>query len=91
MTEFDELEIKGVDLSNHGHVGVAGSRGNPKTYTRICDKAVTAHTHSPKIEGSVVVVGTNSRLKLNYTSNISNWAFANAVIHENGTIQLLMI
>ena len=90
MTEFDELEIKGVDLSNHGHIGIAGMRGNPKTYTRICDKAVVGHTHSPALEGSVVVVGTNSKLKLNYTSNISNWAFANAVVHENGTIQLLL-
>lgn len=90
MTEFDELEVEGVDLSNHGHIGIAGSRGNPKTYTRICDKAITGHTHSPKIEGSVVVVGTNSKMKLTYTSNISNWAFGNAIVHENGTIQLLL-
>ena len=90
MSEFDELLIKGVDLSNHGHIGIAGSRGNPKTYTRISDKAITGHTHSPRIEGSVVVVGTNSHLKLNYTSNISNWAFGNAVVYENGTIQLLL-
>ena len=90
MSEFDELIIKGVDLSNHGHIGIAGARGNPKVYTRICDKAITQHTHSPKIEGSVVVVGTNSKMKLNYTSNISNWAFGNAIVHENGTIQLLL-
>ena len=91
MTEFTELIVKGVDLSNHGHIGIAGSRGNPKTYTKITDKAITGHTHSPRIEGSIVVVGTNSKLKLNYTSNISNWAFGNAIVHENGTIQLLLV
>lgn len=90
MTEFDELEVEGVDLSNHGHIGIAGSRGNPKTYTRICDRAITGHTHSPALSGSVVVVGTNSGMRLSYTSNISNWAFGNAVVYPNGTIQLLL-
>jgi len=83
------FSVNGVVLSNHGHVGLCGSRANSTTYVKTYEKSVTGHTHSPRIEDSNYTVGTCSQLNLTYTSHLSNWAFANALIHKNGAVQLI--
>ena len=90
LTEDDNLVINGVSLSNHGHSGIAGSRGNVKSYNKTYTRSIIGHTHSPQIYENTYVVGTNSKLNLNYTSKLSNWAMANAIVHKNGTIQLVL-
>lgn len=89
LKKGENFSLHGVVLSNHGHVGLCGTRGNSNTYVRTYQKSVTGHTHSPKIEDSNYTVGTCSRLNLSYTDHLSNWAFANAFVHENGTVQLI--
>ena len=83
------FSINGVVLSNHGHVGLCGAKASSTTYVKTYTKSVTGHTHSPKIEDSNYTVGTCSKLNLTYTNHLSNWAFANALIHKNGVVQLI--
>lgn len=90
LNDGDNFSLNGVTLSNHGHGGISGSRGNVKSYNKTYMKSVIGHTHSPQIYENTCVVGTNSKINLNYTSKLSNWAIANAIVHKNGTIQLIM-
>ena len=83
------FSINSVVLSNHGHVGLCGSKANSATYVKTYSKSITGHTHSPKIEDSNYTVGTCSKLNLTYTNHLSNWAFANALVHKNGVVQLI--
>lgn len=83
------FSVNGVVLSNHGHVGLCGSRANSTTYVKTYNKSITGHTHSPKIEDSNYTVGTCSKINLTYTDHLSNWAFANALVHKNGAVQLI--
>lgn len=83
------FSVNGVVLSNHGHIGLCGSKANSTTYVKTYEKSITGHTHSPKIEDSNYTVGTCSKLNLTYTNHLSNWAFANALVHKNGVVQLI--
>ena len=89
LKKGQKFATNGVVLSNHGHVGLCGSKGNSTTYVKTYSKSVTGHTHSPKIEDSNYTVGTCSKLNLTYTSHLSNWAFANAIVHKNGAVQII--
>ncbi len=87
-----DLEIVGYQVGKHGHVGISGAKGSPKSFTRGFTNAVIGHTHCPEIIEGTVVVGTLSKLKLSYNqAGFTTWAHANCVIHENGTHQLLFI
>ena len=89
LKKGENYSVNGVVLSNHGHVGLCGSRANSMTYVKTYTKSVTGHTHSPKIEDSNYTVGTCSKINLTYTDHLSNWAFANALVHKNGVVQLI--
>ena len=86
------FRINGFELAEHGDEGIAGSKGNPATFSRGFEKIVIGHTHSPEINQSTCVVGTLSALKLCYNQKgMTNWAHANGIIHKNGTFQLIFI
>lgn len=89
LKKGEMFSVNGVVLSNHGHIGLAGAKANSTTYVKTYSKSVTGHTHSPKIEDSNYTVGTCSKINLTYTNHLSNWAFANALIHKNGVVQLI--
>lgn len=83
--------INGIEVGNHGHEGIAGAKASTKSYSKLYAKSITGHTHSPQIFENHYVVGTNSYLKLAYVNKFTNWAFCNAIVHKNGTVQLFFI
>lgn len=90
--ENDEtLNINGVELSQHGHLGANGAKGNLNTYRKAYKKSVSAHTHTPRIKKGAFSVGTMTHLKLDYTKGLSNWLNAFALVHENGSVQLINV
>ena len=90
--ENDEtLNINGVELAQHGHLGANGAKGNLNTYRKAYKKSVSAHTHTPRIKKGAFSVGTTTKLKLDYTKGLSNWLNAFALVHENGCVQLVNI
>jgi len=83
--------VPGIECANHGHIGIAGSRGNINAYNKTYEQAVIGHTHSSKIQEGTVTVGTNSLLELTYTNTIMDWSHANAIIFPNSSIQLVLM
>lgn len=92
LSEKDTIQpVIGIECANHGHVGIAGSRGNINAYNKTYEQAVIGHTHSSKIQEGTVTVGTNSLLELTYTNTIMDWSHANAIIFPNSSIQLILM
>jgi hypothetical protein len=89
----DDLQVWGCQLASHGHRGNSGSRTSNAVSREIAHgKSITGHTHTPEVFRNTYIVGTSSRLDLNYTDGSANsWMAANAVLYENGAIQLLPI
>lgn len=84
-------KIMGIEIGSHGDIGVNGARGSAKSFARIPDKMVVGHSHSPSIEKGCYVVGTSSKLSLEYNRGASTWHHAHVVIHPNGKRQMLFI
>lgn len=86
------FNINGYELSEHGDSGISGSRGTPRQFSRGFEKVVIGHTHSPQIFEKTVVVGTSSELILNYNQKgMTCWAHCHAIIHKNGSFQLIFL
>lgn len=85
------FEILGIEIGNHGDYGVNGARGSAKSFARMPNKTITGHSHSPAIEKGAYVVGTSSRLSLEYNKGASTWHHAHCIIHKNGKRQLVFL
>ena len=82
----------GWEISQHGHKGQNGSMGNTTLFSKWNVKLVTGHTHSPMIVGDAVTVGVMAKLDQGYNKGgASSWNHANAVVHTNGTVQLVRV
>jgi hypothetical protein len=84
-------KIMDIEVGAHGDVGVNGARGSARSFARIPDKMIVGHSHSPAIEKGCYVVGTSSKLSLEYNRGASTWSHAHVVIHANGKRQMLFI
>lgn len=85
----DPLSIAGVDMSNHGHNGINGSRGSPKQFAALGRPMNTGHTHSPSIYGRVYTAGVTAALEMGYNKGASSWAIAHVVTYSNGQRQII--
>lgn len=83
--------IAGIEVGMHGDFGVNGARGSAKSFARMPNKMIVGHSHSPAIEKGCYVVGTSSRLSLEYNKGASTWHHAHCIIHPNGKRQLIFI
>lgn len=86
----EPYRIHGIQLSNHGDMGINGSRGSPVQFSRLPEKMVVGHSHSPSIMKGAYTVGTSTG-RLEYTRGPSSWANTHCVIYANGKRQLLTI
>lgn len=84
-------QILGIEIGTHGDYGVNGARGSAKSFARMPSKTITGHSHSPVIEKGAYVVGTSSKLRLEYNKGASTWRHAHCIIHKNGKRQLIFI
>lgn len=87
----ESYKIMGIEISNHGDVGTNGSRGSLLQYSRLANKCIIGHSHSPGINKGAYQVGTSSKLKLEYTRGPSSWMNTHAIIYPNGKRQLINI
>ena len=88
----DTLDICGYSVLEHGDGGLGGGRGSTTTYTKMFDRAIVGHTHSPEIYQSTIHVGTLSKLSMVYNDKGgTTWAHANVVIYDNGAFQMVFI
>lgn len=90
---MDQPEIwYGWDVSQHGHKGQNGAAGNPNQINKWRLNLITGHTHSPSIVGNVFTVGVLAKLNQGYNrGGASSWNQANAIIHSNGSVQMMRV
>jgi hypothetical protein len=87
-----DYKVWGWQLASHGHKGASGSRGSVKSRELGHGKSITGHTHAPNVLRNTVMVGTSTKLDLDYTEGgSSSWMAANGVLYEGGSVQLIPI
>lgn len=84
----DRLKKYGIELGYHGDERMNGGRGSIRSKEHAYGKSVTAHTHSPEVMRDTYVIGTNTKLDLDYNSGNSGWMQTSAMVHPNGQVQL---
>lgn len=87
----ESYRVLGWELSLHGHIGSAGSRGSHTQFKRLNTKTVTAHGHHPHKEDGHVSVGTLTKLRMGYNKGLSNWMHGVVVGYPNGKTQIINI
>jgi hypothetical protein len=81
-----------IDLSQHGNHGMNGARGSGKSFSSTGLKLIVGHSHTPEWVKDVIVVGTSSKLILDYNQKgYSSWFHSHAIIYKNGKRTLLNI
>ena len=83
--------LHGITLSMHGDSGPNGSRGSVQNLSKIGEKCIIGHSHTPAIVGGAWCVGTSSLKKMDYTKGPSSWLHTHCIIHKNGKRQLITI
>ena len=87
----ESFRVKDIELSYHGDQGANGARGSRKSFSRIGERTVIGHSHSPGITEGAYQVGTSSRLTLEYNRGPSSWLHTHCVIYSNGKRSLINI
>jgi len=83
ISEDAAFDIKGVDVSQHGHRGPNGAKGSGKAFAKTGRRTITAHAHTPGINKGNWVVGT-SAMHLGYAHGYSSWLECHALIYPSG-------
>lgn len=91
LTDDYPFIIKDIYVGYHGDKGINGARGTINSFAKIGSKTIVGHTHSPGIDKGCFMIGTSSKLNLEYTSGPSSWMNTHAIIHANGKRQLINI
>lgn len=87
----DSLQINNVELSLHGDQGPNGSRGTLRSLSRIGQKLIIGHSHTPGIINGSYQVGTTTPMNLEYTRGPSSWMNTVAILYPDGNITLINI
>lgn len=90
LNEDESYYLADVLVSMHGHRGPNGKRGlSPKGGQEAFGNCITGHSHTPAIVGTSMVVGTTSKLQLDYNKGASSWLNTSAIVYNNGVKQLI--
>lgn len=88
----DDYKVWGVQLGSHGDKGMSGGRGSIRSREYAHGKSITGHSHTPEVMRNTYVVGTSTFLRLPYTKgSASSWMNTNALLYDNGSVQLVNI
>jgi hypothetical protein len=84
--ETDESYIvAGVELGQHGHLGLNGARGNHKSFVKLGRPATTGHEHTAAIHLWNWVAGTSTKLRIGYNRGPSSWSHSHVIQYPEGT------
>lgn len=91
LREDDTFVVDGVEMANHGHNGINGTRGSIKQYAKAATKSSIGHAHSAGIYDGAVQTGTSTKMKLGYNKGPGSWSWSHALQYQNGKRTLLTI
>lgn len=87
----DEIVIEGVEVNNHGHLGVNGARGSLRSDELAFRKSTGGHSHSVSKKNDTTRAGTTSKLRMGYNQGPSSWAHGFEAIFEGGFRTLYIV
>jgi hypothetical protein len=87
----ESFEVAGVEVSLHGDIGPNGARGSLRGLSKMGQKLICGHSHSPGIIDHSYQVGTSTPLRLDYTKGPSSWLNTSAIIYPDGAVTLINI
>ncbi len=85
------LQRGGVWLHHHGHLGPNGSRGSRQAFTRLGEKVIIGHSHTPGIRGHVTQTGTSAREQGYNLDAPSSHMETHAILYATGATTLVTI
>jgi len=80
----DQLEVKGVELSLHGHRGPLGSRATIKTFAKLGTKGMSGHRHQAGRYLGWMIVGTCGPTKGGYRDPIDAATHTHGLLYGSG-------
>jgi hypothetical protein len=86
-----KLSAKKIECGSHGHLGNNGARGTTSSIELAYARSFTGHTHTAEILRQAWVVGTSTKLKLEYNAGPSSWIQTHGVLYNDGSRQLINI
>ncbi|HNC56670.1 MAG TPA: hypothetical protein PLP33_14565 [Leptospiraceae bacterium] len=81
-------QIAGVTVI-HGHQTISGRRAGFRALAQVYNYVIMGHSHVPSVWRNASMVGTTSKLFMNYNKGVSGWLHCNGLIHNDGSTQLL--
>lgn len=87
----DSFVKYGVELGLHGHKGPNGSRGSNLAFSRLSQKTIIGHSHSPSIRWGCYQVGLSCKMDHGYNSGLSGWAYAGCTLNKYGKRQMIIL
>lgn len=90
LTENDSYRINSWEVAYHGDRGANGSKGNITQFSKLSTKVIVGDWHSANRRFGSVSVGTHSKLRMSFNKGASSWAHADAIIHKNEKVQLII-
>jgi hypothetical protein len=80
----------GIELAIHGHKGPNGSRGSAQSFSRLSQKTIVGHSHSPSIRWGCYQVGISCGMDHGYNHGLSGWAYAGVTLNKHGKRQMIV-
>ena len=86
-----EYKVAGIELGQHGDLGLNGSRGSLSQSEKAYGDCVVGHSHHSNIMRGAWRVGTSTKLKLDYNRGPSSWNQSHCLVYFDGSRQLINI
>jgi len=81
----------GVELAIHGHKGPNGSKGSIQSFSKLSNKTIIGHSHSPAIKWGCYQVGISCQMQHGYNNGLSGWAYASCSLNKHGKRQMIIL
>lgn len=91
LNRLESAYINGIDVSLHGDVASGGAKGSAVAFSKLPQKTITGHSHSPFIQQGAYGVGCLCIKNLSYVNGPGSWMATSCVIHTNGKRQLITV
>lgn len=87
----ESLKVKNVEVGFHGDVGINGAKGDIKSLSKLSDKMIIGHSHSPGIHEGCYQVGLSAKKNLEYKKGPSSWMHTHCIIYPDGKRTLINV
>lgn len=91
LSRDESFKLHNVEIGFHGDVGINGSRGDIKSLSKLSDKMVIGHSHSPGIYEGCYQVGLSAQKNLEYKRGPSSWMQTHCLVYPDGKRTLINI